>query len=47
MLRGLCFTEAGRVFRYDVATARVESDPTAFLRGALITPKDDPSRGDP
>lgn len=34
-----CRSFAGRVFRYGVATARAESDPTAFLRGALITPK--------
>lgn len=29
---------AGAVFRYAVATARVRSDPTRDLRGALITP---------
>lgn len=34
-----CRSFAGRVFRYGVATARTESDPTAYLRGALITPK--------
>jgi integrase len=34
-----CRSFAGRVFRYGVATARGETDPTAFLRGALITPK--------
>ncbi|ATY32992.1 tyrosine-type recombinase/integrase [Sphingomonas psychrotolerans] len=34
-----CRSFAGRVFRYAIATARAESDPTAFLRGALITPK--------
>jgi integrase len=34
-----CRSFAGRVFRYGVATARSETDPTAFLRGALITPK--------
>jgi integrase len=34
-----CRSFAGRVFRYGVATARAETDPTAFLRGALITPK--------
>ncbi|HWW55552.1 MAG TPA: hypothetical protein VN047_01535 [Sphingopyxis sp.] len=30
---------ASRVFRYAVATGRGESDPTAVLRGALITPR--------
>jgi integrase len=30
---------ASRVFRYGVATGRAENDPTAVLRGALITPK--------
>ncbi|WP_430739007.1 tyrosine-type recombinase/integrase [Sphingomonas paeninsulae] len=30
---------ASRVFRYGVATGRAENDPTAILRGALITPK--------
>jgi integrase len=30
---------ASRVFRYGVATARVPSDPTRDLRGALIAPK--------
>lgn len=34
-----CRSFAGRVFRYAVATGRGESDPTALLRGALITPK--------
>lgn len=34
-----CRSFAGRVFRYAIATARAENDPTAFLRGALITPK--------
>ena len=34
-----CRTFAGRVFRYAVATSRAEADPTAVLRGALITPK--------
>jgi len=29
----------GRVFRYAVATARADGDPTAALRDALITPK--------
>ncbi|MEM6498327.1 MAG: integrase arm-type DNA-binding domain-containing protein, partial [Pseudomonadota bacterium] len=29
----------GQVFRYAVATARVDSDPTYSLRGALIAPK--------
>ena len=29
----------GQVFRYAVATARVDQDPTFSLRGALITPK--------
>jgi integrase len=29
----------GQVFRYAVATARVEADPTYSLRGALIAPK--------
>jgi integrase len=29
----------GRVFRYGVATARIVSDPTRDLRGALITPR--------
>lgn len=28
----------GRVFRYAIATARAENDPTVALRGALITP---------
>ncbi|OHD02963.1 MAG: integrase [Sphingopyxis sp. RIFCSPHIGHO2_01_FULL_65_24] len=30
---------AGSVFRYAVATARLSSDPTRDLRGALLTPK--------
>lgn len=30
---------ASRIFRYAVATSRATSDPTALLRGALITPK--------
>lgn len=30
---------AGAVFRYGVATARLRSDPTRDLRGALITPR--------
>ena len=30
---------AGRVFRYGVATARIVSDPTRDLRGALIAPR--------
>lgn len=34
-----CRSFASRVFRYAVATGRAESDPTAALRGALITPK--------
>lgn len=34
-----CRSFASRVFRYAVATGRGESDPTAVLRGALITPK--------
>ena len=34
-----CRSFASRVFRYGVATGRAESDPTAVLRGALITPK--------
>src|SRR5207302_11269114 len=29
---------AGAVFRYAIATGRAERDPTADLRGALITP---------
>lgn len=29
----------GEVFRYPIATARAEGDPTAALRGALVTPK--------
>lgn len=29
----------GEVFRYAIATARAEGDPTAALRGALVTPK--------
>lgn len=34
-----CRSFAGRVFRYAVATGRSETDPTAFLRGALVTPQ--------
>ncbi|WP_029623536.1 tyrosine-type recombinase/integrase [Sphingomonas sp. PAMC 26617] len=34
-----CRSFASRVFRYGVATGRVETDPTSVLRGALITPK--------
>lgn len=34
-----CRSFAGRVFRYAVATGRAEADPTAVLRGAIITPK--------
>jgi integrase len=34
-----CRSFAGRVFRYAVATGRGENNPTAVLRGALITPK--------
>lgn len=30
---------AGSVFRYGVATGRCENDPSAVLRGALVTPK--------
>lgn len=30
---------AGRVFRYAIATSRAERDPSADLRGALITPR--------
>jgi integrase len=30
---------AGSVFRYGIATARAENDPTVALRGALTTPK--------
>lgn len=33
-----CRSFASRVFRYGVATGRAEADPTAPLRGALITP---------
>jgi len=29
----------GSVFRYGIATARAENDPTVALRGALVTPK--------
>lgn len=29
----------GRVFRYAIATARAENDPTVALRGALVAPK--------
>jgi len=31
--------QAGRVFRYAIATGRASDDPTAALRGALATPK--------
>ncbi len=31
-------TEIGDVFRYAIATARAENDPTTALRGALVTP---------
>ena len=31
-------TAIGDVFRYAIATARTENDPTAALRGALVTP---------
>jgi integrase len=34
-----CRSFASRVFRYAVASGRGENDPTAILRGALITPK--------
>lgn len=34
-----CRSFAGRVFRYGVATTRCKSDPTAMLKGALVTPK--------
>ena len=34
-----CRSFAGRVFRYAVATGRSETDPAAFLRGALVTPR--------
>ena len=34
-----CRSFASRVFRYAAATGRVESVPTALLRGALVTPK--------
>ena len=34
-----CRSFAGRVFRYAIATARCESDPSSLLRGALIVPK--------
>lgn len=30
---------AGRIFRYAIATARAENDPSSQLRGALIAPK--------
>jgi integrase len=30
---------AGRIFRYAVATSRASADPSALLRGALVTPK--------
>src|SRR5208337_872890 len=31
-------TAIGDVFRYAIATARAENDPTTALRGALVTP---------
>lgn len=34
-----CRSFASRVFRYAVATAKAETDPSSVLRGALITPK--------
>lgn len=34
-----CRSFASRVFRYAVATAKAEADPTSVLRGALITPR--------
>lgn len=34
-----CRSFASRVFRYAVATGRAENDPSAVLRGVLITPK--------
>lgn len=34
-----CRSFAGRVFRYGVATTRCKSDPTALLKGALVTPR--------
>ena len=34
-----CRSFAGRVFRYGVATTRCKSDPTAMLKGALVTPR--------
>ena len=34
-----CRSFAGRVFRYAIATARCESDPSSLLRGALIVQK--------
>ncbi len=34
-----CRSFASRVFRFGVATTRCTSDPTAMLKGALITPK--------
>jgi len=34
-----CRSLASRVFRYAAATGRTENDPTALLRGALVTPK--------
>ena len=36
---GRCLQLASQVFRYAVATARLASDPTRDLRGALTTPK--------
>ena len=33
-----CRTAIGDVFRYAIATARAENDPTTALRGALVTP---------
>jgi integrase len=34
-----CKSFASRVFRYGAATGRCESDPTAILQGALVSPK--------
>lgn len=34
-----CRSFAGRVFRYGVVTTRCKSDPTAMLKGALVTPR--------
>jgi integrase len=35
-------TAIGDVFRYAIATARAENDPTIALRGALVTPTETP-----